>query len=613
MINKFNSYIFFVFTISAGFSFATPSCNPIGVNNCVLPFPSNYFSVENTESPTGLTLNFSNELISDAAISQIPENEGLTVEELFNTSSGFSPNSPVIFEFIERPNEENLSNENTIVAYNVTKGTFQTIRSSVSSYARNKLLIKNTSNILEIFPVGRWDFGDTYIVAVTSNLLADDGEAIERHYDFNQLLYHTDNSSLSDVYFDGLSALSNLGFDVSDIITATVFTVRDKEEIVSPMINTALQVYENDHPVRDMKIKYKRFGSISAVITGEVRSESYRVNKTGVVDFDIEPVEEWISFLLTMPRLKKGESAPVAIYAHGISATKELSINSLSNAKLGIATIGINFPNHGDRILDDGGYVLLNVSTQEIAQQVGMLTQPTLDFMSLLKGIRSELNNMDALPKGRWTSRFKFSSRNGDGFPDLDVSNVSMQGTSLGGVLGATFAAIAPELKGAYFHVTGAGIIPILSESLLWDFLFQGLIPDGVSGAEAVMLRATLQQLIDDGDAANFIDYAKNPLPGQSARPFGILIGDGDQVVPNNSTVSMANIMDIPLVGEEFFYMQGVRRADDFEDGFGITQETIFKTGIDLFDSSQSHLFPIVTPRAWEIQESWIEKYILDK
>ena len=146
-----------------------------------------------------------------------------------------------------------------------------------------------------------------------------------------------------------------------------------------------------------------------------------------------------------------------------------------------------------------------------------------------------------------------------------------MQGTSLGGVLGSTYGAVSPTIKGGVYHVTGVGVTSILANSILWVPMFSNLVPSEANGAEAIMLRGAIQQTLDHGDSINYIDMFRHPQLGNEARPLMLTNGAGDTIVPNSSSVAAANLADLPIVGEPLFDMPNVRVESDFdEDGYGI-------------------------------------------
>src|SRR5690606_13298896 len=141
--------------------------------------------------------------------------------------------------------------------------------------------------------------------------------------------------------------------------------------------------------------------------------------------------------------------------------------------------------------------------------------------------------------------------------PDLDIDNIFYQSTSLGGVLGATFVALAPELKGAFMQVPGVGITSILSGSELWDLRYSRLEPPSVDGAEALLLKAVMQHRSDYGDRINVVHYIHEPIPGNTAKKLPMVVAKGDGIVPNFSSTAQAIITDTPIIGTHRFDMAG--------------------------------------------------------
>ena len=206
-----------------------------------------------------------------------------------------------------------------------------------------------------------------------------------------------------------------------------------------------------------------------------------------------------------------------------------------------------------------------------------------------------------------------------DGVPDLDVSRVMMEGTSLGGVLGATYGAVAPDLQGVVFTVTGAGLSNILSESVLWDAAFKRVMPKSASGADIVLLRALLQQVIDPGDGINYVDYYRYPKAGGASRPLMLTMGEGDGLVGNQATHAMALLADLPVVGEYYVPLEDVRFEDDFDpEGYGIRQylplydrvpEAWDAYWLQVISDASAH-FSLLRPGDFEDQQEFIRRFV---
>jgi hypothetical protein len=422
--------------------------------------------------------------------------------------------------------------------------------------------------VIEISPRSRWAYGHDILVAVTTDL-----ELAEPELGILSKLVTTDSEDFA-YTSDLVAKLTANGINPLSVRNATTFKVRDRAEVVEPMFSAIDDVWDREHPVRNLDMTYNYVNrDIAGLLKGEVLVYNYRTNGgTGVVDFDAEPIEQWIEFRLTIPASSRdGGAAPVALYAHGLGANKETDTTvSKMNAEIGIATYSVGFPNHGDRTEFDGGYVMSILSPDQLSKTIGMVVHNAIDFASAHRALQTTLAEVDFVGPKSWRSWY---GNKADGVADIDATRVMMQGTSLGGVLGSVYGATSPDLKGSVYHVTGIGVTSILSGSILWEAMFASLVPPSANGAEAVMLRSAIQQFLDSGDSINYMDYFRNPRIGNEARPLMLTMGAGDTIVTNDSTVAAAHIGDLPVVGESLTELNGVRVEADYDDGgYGIRQ-----------------------------------------
>lgn len=566
-----------LFTTVSGSTFASNAsnelpCNPIGLITCTLPFPSNFYSAPDSNSPTGIRLYIPEAAIRAELLKDVPPS--INVQKIANRSSGFSAASAVLFELDQQANEKTLpvTGGGTVYAFDLDTGESIPIRAQVNRYARSKK-VSSPSHIVEIFPRSRWAYGSRIVVALTNTLKPKAGGEYSPAAGFLKAVQSTD-TELANTYREAFTLLESKGIDKNTLLSATYFTVRTENEVTTPMQQLMQQALAADHPIRNLKTSYNSVGPIAAYVRGEVRVIDFR-NSDGLVDFTQLPQENWLRFRLSVPRHADDKPAPIMIYGHGLSVFKETDFTvAITNAAHGVATLSIDQPNHGTRIRPDGGYVFSLLSTENVGRLLGMISQSPVDFMSLYQAARTSFAAIDALPHSR-------RNGNGDGLPDLDTSRIYYGGTSLGGVLGLTFVSLAPELKGSFTHVTGVGITSILSTSVLWTTVFSNLEPKAATGAEALLLRAAIQHEIDYGDAINFVHYLRNPPAGILPKPTAMVVGQGDTIVPNASTQALAEIAGLSLAGRVIFDMPDVPRTDDFVDGYGIKQ---FKPLINIFD-----------------------------
>lgn len=621
-VNKVrNSILFLVFGGLTSISFSSGDfptgnygpldepCHPLATTSCALPYPSDIYAHEDVTSATGVRLDFPVGMVREELLKDIPDS--LTPQSVFNGSDGFSAATPVLFEMFEAPDLDTMpiSGGESAIAYNLDTGKRANVRLQMNEYARSDS-VTAPSQLLEVYPRSRWGFGDRYVVVLTNELKTDEGENHQPSEGFVKSSSN-DGSRLANYYEPAFAFLESKGHARENLNAITFFTVRSENEVTEPMKKLASYVYEADHPIRNVNVSYPVVGSTKAKVQGEVYVHNFR-NSDGGMDFDLAKVEgHWIEFNLYLPKAAKHKQVPVSIYSHGLGAEQKGVLTDIivaENSKLGVATVTIDHPNHGAREEKDGGGATANLSPAYVPQKVGMMFQSSVDAMSLLKSIKTHMAKIDVLPKGY--SGWFFSRPAGDGVPELDVSRVMYQGTSLGGVLGSTFVALAPELKGAFLHVTGVGITGILSNSMLWDggfgTSFSKLVPADANGAEAAVLKGAIQHEMDYGDGINFVHYYRNPPAGVQAKPVAILAGVGDKVVPNPSTVAMAEIAQLPMVGTEWFEVPGVEKRRTFDEGYGVVQKLplFYIVGLDPISGLLAHgsflrIDAGVTMRAW--------------
>ncbi len=590
--------------VAAAPAAAAPDCNPLSLETCLAPFPSNYWADADPTSPTGVRGNVSDDMLRPELLRQLPVDDGISPSGIFTGTTGFSAGAGAVFEFTDRQTPPPTDGGDVVTAFDLDTGTRVPVHAFISNHARNPILVGDRqSNVLQVFPQVRWGFGHRILVAVSTAMGAGDPA-------FEELAAKAAPGSKAAAYVDEVAdGLAAAGLDPASVRTATLFTVRDRAEVVDATQRLMDDTSSRPHETRDVRMNWNYAGPYTAgIVTGKVRVDNYRTRDgKGPVDFSgATRKDQWLPFQLTLPRSASSRPAPVVIYAHGITIQKESDVLvSQMNAQLGLATISIDWPNHGARSRADGGYLLDLLHPADLGTLSGLFNQATIDLQGLYEAI-GEMD-LDVLRRPSWTN---WQGRGADGKPDLNTSSISMQGTSLGGVLGGNFAAMSRDLDFIDFHVTGLGLSHIISQTVLWN-AFGFVLPQGRTGTEDAVLQAALQQAIDPSDGINTIDFVRNPRPGQEKKPMFVMIGDGDAIVPNPSSVAVANLVDLPLTGPERSPMPGVRRAEQADpDGYEIRQYPAFlgKSPIPLLGESSAHI-AFAWPSAFDAQARFIKKF----
>lgn len=441
-------------------------------------------------------------------------------------ADGFSPLSPIVFQLPDPIDAERLPADggNVVVVRDLTTGAKVPIRAEVSSFKTDE---RGARNIVLVWPRTKFEYGTRYFAGITRGVRTPSG-ALARP-----------SGSLASVSAATRSAsASNAPVPWSSYLTATSFMTRSKASIVSDVIRMASVVRKTDHPVRGLHIGPTVVGG-AALVTGQVSISDFRsADKVISRDGSAKPTPRWIDFMMTMPaQPASAKGAPVVVYGHGLSTTKEtMLIVAGQNAAKGYATIAIDMPNHGTRTLD-GGYLFDITNAGSLGRLESMPLQGELDQISLLSAIQRHLKSMDLMPLG---------SAGGDGVPDLDTSHLLFMGTSLGGFLGASVAAIAPEVDGVFLQVAGSGIMPTLFGSILWEAL-KSVVPSNAAYGEAHLLMSMAQGLLDRSDNSFYLDRLV-----QRKTPFFLVYAIDDGVVPNENSERMIGLMRLRMTGRQY-------------------------------------------------------------
>lgn len=555
------------------------------MRSCALPFPSDEFTLADRSTSTGRRV-----VVPDGVIPASVRDAlgpGASVQDAFRDADGFSALSPVMFELDRAVDPVSLPADggDVLRVDDVGTGESVAIRAEVSLDALRQ---GAPNTIVSAWPAVRWEYGHTYVARLTTGLRAYVGE-----------LVRAPGVVAPGAYLGSVRAdLARVEGDRwPQVVSATRFTVRSHANASAALEAMAGTVRSLDHAVRGVTVLPPMFvDGASAIVQGEVSLSDFR-DADGVDHPDRPPTPTWERFLLVLPTRPAGPAgSPVVVYGHGLTVAKETMLTVASvNARLGLATIGIDVPNHGDRQADEGGYLLDLASPRTFGRLASMPTQGIVDTVSLLSAITTHLAALDA---GPWHP----DGSHGDGVADLDTTRLFYEGTSMGGVLGAASVALAPELDGAFLQVAGTGIADIIFHSLLWP-LFATVVPDGAAAGDAAALQGAATMLLDRADNVNVVDRLRSSGP-----PVFLQYGVGDGIVPNTASERLMALADLPLVGPEITPLHLALRRTGSDaipaDGRGAAQVYNVHSAPDTM-SFLAHV-SFVEPQAELLLQAWL-------
>lgn len=581
---------------AAGFS-AASSCNPVAVNACGLPFPSDLF-----RNLTG-TYNYSDSILDrnvNGATHQIfPVKSQFPAtfqpSKIFNNSNGFSALGPVLFELQNWPvHEIPADGAGHVVVFDMETDEQIPMVVSLSHVANPQRDFREKRPVIIAWPRSRFEFGRKYAAVLlktpfdaavgnTTTFVPSEGMA--------KVLTNRGGYFVQPAYKGALDVVDRNGIARSDILSLTWFTVRTEADVTTPM-KTMVQTALNYPSIVTRLEKRDSLGDPEhglVTLKGELSLVNFRSADGGVYppyQPILDPALGRTDFVLTLPKWNQDTAIPISIWGHGLGNFKELTKSGyVMGDRLGMATFAIDHPNHGSRIKVTGNkepsIVVAVQSPMTIMHLLGMFVQATVDHSVVINHAHQ------ALPQA--LSQWRSSEY--PNVPRLDGSRVMFDGMSLGAMLGTAIGAVAPDLAGAYL-VNGAGsLMHIFSESTFWDDMTSHVVPQNANGAELTFVLAMMQHYVDIADGNNFVHYFRNPPAGQDVRPLGMHYSLGDGSMPNNATRASAEIADLPLLKEviepEPFLRDGTLGRDGFEEGYGLVQSGY---GLELADQIKDQI-----------------------
>lgn len=570
-----------------------PGCHPYSLSTCAMPYPSDIFTPEEMEAT------FSEDLLS-----QLPES--LYPTNILKDRDGWSPVTAVLFEAPYKIKESclPLNGDDVLKVFDMDDPYAPPVPvrvrlSQPAEFEEQTWQVMNpaavTHQVIEAFPRSRFPFGHRLAAVLTTALKAADGTVPTA-------------PEIPEAYEDLVYELADRGVDPNTILSLTEFTIATEENITGKLFEMIDVVENQSHPVKNIT-KEKWYGwDIDTVVRGKVRLTSFRDPVDGTVQF--EPgdsgEEYWANFDLYFPSEADWGPVPVCIYGHGLGGNKETAVVFAElNADEGVATLAIDWPNHGSRSSQDGGEMKTLFAPETVGFITGMAAQGVLDFHSVLAAIRGSLANLDVMPRHYWYNAW----RRGYGRPDIDTGKIYYMGTSLGGVFGSGFVGSASGLDGAFLQVSGVGIMRTLALSGLYESMeFYQMVPMGATPSETALLFNFVQNIVDVADGANLIHNVQDPYVGGQKTPLVVQYGLHDSIVHNDSSEALAEIAGLKQVPPVWRELDYIPNTWDDDTPFALVQgkwpvPSIEVLGLDLAMIQHA---TFLTPSALYYYENWL-------
>ncbi|MGQ0504085.1 MAG: Ig-like domain-containing protein [Myxococcaceae bacterium] len=353
---------------------------------------------------------------------------------------------------------------------------------------------------------------------------------------------------------------------------------------------------------------------VKTIVRGNLTTINFLDPLTRAFREDDSGTPEQIPFMMTVPEVTAGKPMPIAVFGHGLTSERRYLLFMAERlARQGIATVGIDFPYHGERSICLGnnhcanGGVCQPNGTCLLNGQRGPLAR-TLDFIPGIGGSPSssgaafiDLGNIlatrdhfrqafvDLSALTRLLSQMDWSPVIGT---RLDTQQLRYVGISLGSILGTGAAAMDPSYSRMLLSVGGAGLIDLMRESNAFADTFRaalavrGIVEGSPDYAERYATFAnSASWVIAEVDPLNLGRYAvrelmpwEDPISGEkvtpSAKKLRLQMARIDTVIPNSATLRLRTATGVNPDIDFTTYVAGshIMLSDPIEPEFCPTQ-----------------------------------------
>ena len=582
-------------------------CHPLSLETCCLPMPSNTYDADSVDG-----------CLPEEVLRDLPDS--FRPSKLLEGRDGWSPSAPVLFE---APYEVDagalpLDGGDVLKVYDRSSPAKSTVPVRVRLSQIAELQDSKpgadpnakTAQVIEALPRSRFPFGHRLVAVLTTALPRADGGTVEA-------------VELPPIYDD---VVADLGLSRDEILSITEFTVSTEENTTGKLFEMIDVVKSQSHEIKDLRADWTPLMPDGRILRGTVELTNFRA-EDGTIDFETGDQGEFVDtgFDLYIPGNARFGSVPLVIYGHPLAGNRsDAAPIAYLNARSGVATIMIDWPNHGPRVDEDavGRGIYDNNDPEHIGHLAGMWAQGVIDMHSLLTAVKKHIvKHSDLLPI------LPIPLLGGTGKPDIDISRIHFMGTSLGGIIGSGFVGSSDEIGSAYLQVGGTGIHRQLSLSKATKTGFNNLFSDELNGPESTVLAYMLQLNVDVGDGNNLIHNVRPSGPYGHETPLVLQYGIGDSIVTNDNSLALAELANLPVILPELESVSYLEQSWHLVDGYGLFQsdplavagpfkslakplaDSLFDflrpVGADDYDHFM-HLSCMLTPRGWTSWGRWL-------
>ncbi len=545
-------------------------CDPLDARQCLLPFPSNFNTVAQKGSDTGLRLNFS--------ANQFPKNvngvPGFPPE--LNRNDGFSPGSALLtyvpaldlaksgaapITDIAQYAQANAP----IIVIDAATGKRQPIWAELDTNA--DAIFEPKSQMLMIHPAKNWLEGHRYIVALR-NLKNSSGATIKPAAAFASLRNGKPIASVKSrrrSYDAIFKTLGKAKVTRSSLYLAWDFTIasqRNLSERALAMRNSTFSAL-GDKNLSDRKVAGKAPAFTVTKTTDYTQDQSTRIARQvegtftvpcflskncvtgGTMSYKAAAKNHFTSiprqqgtmqadFICRIPRSALTSPARPSLYGHGLlGKATEIAASNVDDMASEHNMMFCATPEIGMANDDIPNAIELLGNMSHFSSMPDRLQQGLLNGLVLGR----LMIHPDGLPKNA-------NYKNDAGASTINTANLYYDSNSQGAILGGALTALSPDFTRAVLGVPGMNYSLLLPRSIDFDTYELIFKPAYKSRLDRMILISAIQNLWDRGETNGYAQHVTtDPLPDTPKHQVLLHVALGDhQVAPVSAEVQARTI-----------------------------------------------------------------------
>lgn len=555
-------------------------CEIYSTRSCLLPFPSDAYTVRDLSTATDVRVNFPDGQLANEAGATLDPTE-------WNRNDGFSPSTPILvqvpgldFEQTKIADERNiamsLTNESATVLVNLRTGQLVPHWAERDSHAT-----ESGDELLIIHPAVSLTEAGTFGVAVR-NVKDSSGEPISPSLSFKALRDNntTDIPEIENRRADTealFKTLADAGVNRADTFLAWSFTVASADSLAgrvlsmrddafgrlngqSPKFNVTESNSNGNQPGVARVVK----GTFEVPLyLGDSGAPGSRMVFDEVTDKPVSTGTYTANFVCSVPEksTKSGGATPV-IYGHGLLGTANQASSSAiqhtaaTNNALYCATDWIGM---SEQDVDNAVVALGNLNQfPTVADRLQQSLINTL-FLGRL------MIHRDGLGTARQFQTDKGASL-------IDTTSAYFDGNSQGAIMGGAVTAIAQDWTKAYLGVGGMAYSTLLNRSVDFDEYAVVLRNAYPNTLDQQLAFGFLQMLWDRGETSGYVQHLTDrPYDLTPAHKVVLDLAFGDHQVANVTAFNIARTLKIPtyfpiispdrkVQGDMFYKLSPIRK-----------------------------------------------------